>query len=280
MPQVLSALNHLIQDAALMPTLEYRFKHKTEDWRWVESTFRNLLAEPSVNAIVINFRDVTERKHAEERLVESEERLRLSLQAANQGLFDLDLQSGAAIVNREYAQMLGYDPETFVETHAAWLARMHPDDQESAAKTFSEYLHGTIPEYRVEFRQKTKDGHWKWILSLGKIVAYDIQGKPLRLIGTHTDINKRKQIEIALSESEEKYRLLAENISDVIFVLDVEYDQFIYVSPSIKALRGFTAEEVMLQGTAQSLTPASLAYLRTLAPGRIERFREGTDRIL
>ena len=168
------------------------------------------------------------------------------MQAANQGLFDLDLQSGAAIVNREYAQMLGYDPETFVETHAAWLARMHPDDQESAAKTFSEYLHGTIPEHRVEFRQKTKEGHWKWILSLGKIVAYDIQGKPLRLIGTHTDINKRKQIEIALSESEEKYRMIFEGTPNGIIVADPVIQRFQYVNRSACQLFGYTEEELSL----------------------------------
>ena len=58
------------------------------------------------------------------------------LQAANQGLYDLDIQTGDTVVNREYAQMLGYDPDTFVETNAAWIERLHPDDRESVAKIF------------------------------------------------------------------------------------------------------------------------------------------------
>ena len=148
-------------------------------------------------------RDITERKLAEDALRESEERLRLSLQAANQGLYDLDVQSGATFVNREYAQMLGYDADTFVETNAAWIERLHPDDLDVTLKAYTDYINGLIPEYRIEFRQKTKDGKWKWILSLGKVVEHDAQGKPLRLLGTHTDITERKHAEEALRSSKQ-----------------------------------------------------------------------------
>ncbi len=139
--------------------------------------------------------DITERKKAEEALRESEERLRLSLHAANQGLYDLNVQTGEAIINQEYAEMLGYDFETFVETNSAWIERLHPDDRELASKAYADYIEGLKPEYRIEFRQKTKDGNWKWILSLGKVVEWDAQGNPLRMLGTHTDITDRKQAE-------------------------------------------------------------------------------------
>ena len=68
LPMVLEALTNLMQNPSLMPTLQYRFKDAADSWRWVESTFSNLLAEPSVQAIVINFRDITDRKWAEEAL--------------------------------------------------------------------------------------------------------------------------------------------------------------------------------------------------------------------
>ena len=139
--------------------------------------------------------DITERKKVEEALRQSEERLRLSLHAANQGLYDLNVQTGEAIVNDEYAQMLGYDPKTFVETNTAWIERLHPDDREITSKAYSNYVSGLLPEYRVEFRQKTKSGNWKWILSLGKVVEWSKEGSALRMLGTHTDITERKQAE-------------------------------------------------------------------------------------
>jgi PAS domain S-box-containing protein len=140
-------------------------------------------------------KDITERRLAETKLNASEERLRLALAAANQGLYDLNVQTGDAIVNSQYALMLGYDPETFMETNQRWIERLHPDDKESVSSAYKAYVTGEIPEYRVEFRQKTRTGDWKWILSLGKIIERDSQGRPLRMLGTHTDISDRKRAE-------------------------------------------------------------------------------------
>ena len=152
-------------------------------------------------------RDITQRKQAEEALRESEERLRLALEAADQGLYDLNIHTGEAKVSPEYATMLGYDPTTFRETNACWIERLHPDDREHIADTYHAYIRGDIPTYAVEFRQLTQSGDWKWILSLGKIVARDSDGRPLRMLGTHTDITERKYAEQALRLSEA--RLLA-----------------------------------------------------------------------
>ena len=127
-----------------------------------------------------------------------EQRLELALRAANQGVYDLNVQTGEAVVSAEYALMLGYDPATFHETNAAWLARLHPADFEQAAKAYRDYLAGITSEYRVEFRQKTQAGDWKWILSLGRLVEYDSTGQPLRMLGAHTDITERKRNEADL----------------------------------------------------------------------------------
>ena len=153
------------------------------------------------------WRDITELKLAGDSLRISEERLSLALKAAGQGIYDLDLRTGEAIVTPEYALMLGYDPAEFHETNAKWIERLHPDDKEPVAAVYRAYVKGEIPEYKVEFRQKTKDGNWKWLLSLGKIMEFDAEGNPLRMIGTHTDITERKRIEKALER--DKYLLNA-----------------------------------------------------------------------
>jgi PAS domain S-box-containing protein len=154
-----------------------------------------------IGVVIIN-REVTERRKAELLLQDSEERLRLALTAANQGLYDLNPQTGITIVSPEYATMLGYSPDEFEETNAKWVERLHPDDLEPVAATYQAYVKGEISNYKVEFRQRTKHDQWKWILSIGKIVEWDKAGQPLRMLGTHTDISDRKQAELDLQESQ------------------------------------------------------------------------------
>ncbi len=137
--------------------------------------------------------DISKRKESEKLLRESEERLRLALIASHQGIFDLNVQTGEAIVNDIYANMLGYDPETFVETNQKWRERLHPEDRVHVELIYDAYIDGRIPEYKVEFRQKTTSGKWIWILSNGKIVEWDAEGLPLRMLGTHADITESKE---------------------------------------------------------------------------------------
>ncbi|MBD3882861.1 PAS domain S-box protein [Phormidium tenue FACHB-886] len=161
----------------------------------------------SVNAILLILQDITEQQQAQAALRDSEERLRLALMAANQGLYDLNVQTGDALVSPAYAEMLGYDPDEFQETNAKWRDRLHPDDVATVYQAYADYISGILETYRVEFRQRTKSGDWKWILSVGKIVSWDSDGQPLRMLGTHTDITERKQAEGALRQSEERLRL-------------------------------------------------------------------------
>lgn len=153
-------------------------------------------------------RDVTDKKRVEETLRENEERMNLAMQAGNMGLYDLNVQTGETVVNPEYALMLGYDPADFHETNARWIERLHPGDRETVAAIYQAYIRGELPEYKVEFRQKTRDGSWKWILSYGRIMERDADGHPRRMLGVHVDINEHKQTEQALRERKEQLRVI------------------------------------------------------------------------
>lgn len=199
---------------------------------------------PETGFFVSIFENITERKLTENALRENEERLRLSLQAANQGLYDLNVQTGEAIVNREYVEMLGYDPDTFVETNSAWIERLHPDDREITSKAYSDYINGLTPEYRVEFRQRTKDGNWKWILSLGKIVEYDAAGKPLRMLGTHTDITERKRAEEVLRQSEDNFARAFNSNPAALAVTRLDDGTFLIVNEAYVKIMGYEPSEI------------------------------------
>jgi PAS domain S-box-containing protein len=161
-----------------------------------------------LNQLVVNVIEIFLRKRAEDALRANEERLRLALGAANQGLYDLNLKTGEATINEEYARMLGYEISELQETNEKWLERLHPDEREQVKAIFDEYVSGKLPQYRVEFRQHTKTGEWKWVLSLGKILEYDLNGNPTRMLGTYTDITERKRVEENLRESEKRLRTM------------------------------------------------------------------------
>jgi PAS domain S-box-containing protein len=185
--------------------VQFRIRHKNGTYRHIEfEGCIGYLPDGSFRQTYCVFMDITERKLAEERLATSEERLRLALNAASQGLYDLNVQTGECTVSSEYATMLGYDPATYVENMEAWLERIHPDDVERTVGFYQDYIDGKVDQYRVEFRQRTASGDWLWILSCGKIVEYDVEGQPLRMLGTHTNITESKRTQKALLESEKK----------------------------------------------------------------------------
>ncbi len=182
---------------------EYRFVTAAGTELWILDTARfeaDAGASGGGGRIYGTWTDITERRHAVDGLRESEERLRLTLSAANQGLYDLDLTTGAAVVTPEYATMLGYDADNFHETNAAWRERLHPDDAAPVFAVYEAYVAGKIPEYRVKFRQRTRTGEWRWILSLGRMVRWDAEGRPIRMLGTHTDITDLKRTEEQLAQ--------------------------------------------------------------------------------
>jgi putative nucleotidyltransferase with HDIG domain/PAS domain S-box-containing protein len=162
-----------------------------------------------VAGVTVFMRDISQRKLAEKRLLDSEERLRLALSAANQGIYDVNLLSGEMVVNDIYASMLGYAPVGFEESITRLFARIHPEDQALVQRNFEDCTRGIIPEYRVEFREMSAEGQWIWILSVGKVAERDTQGRPLRMLGTHTDItaSKNDTLEIARLLAESQRRL-------------------------------------------------------------------------
>ncbi len=137
-------------------------------------------------------------KHAlDKKLRASEERLRLTLDATNDGIWDWDIPTDTAFFSPRWYTILGYAPDEMPGTYATWKALIHPDDVLAAEQSIQNHLMRGEESYRVEFRMRTKDGDWKWILARGRVVTRDADCKPVRMLGTHTDISERKNTEAA-----------------------------------------------------------------------------------
>lgn len=231
--------------------VEFQQRTKTGQWNWVLSVGQIVAWDEQGQPLrmIGTHTDIGDRKRAEAELRESEERLRLALEAANQGLFDWNIQTNTVIVSAEYARMLGYDPDEFQENPQAWLERLHPEEREPISQICQDYITGKRPDYKVEFRLRTKAGKWKWILSVGKIVAWDEAGQPLRMIGTHTDISDRKRAE--------QERRRAEQLRVELGLLETILDSVLagywyedcrtghsYWSAGMKQMFGYTDEEL------------------------------------
>ena len=254
--RVFAALAHSFATQAPY-TMEYRINRLDDgELRWVAVNGKVLdqadgTTSPRMIGVVV---DITERKQAEQALQDSEERLRLALMASNQGLFDLNVQTGETVVSSEYATMTGYDPAIFQEHRDHWLARLHPDDRERADALLSAYIAGEAPDYRIEFRLQAQSGEWQWILSMGKIVAWDEAGQPLRMLGTHTDIGDRKRAEAQLRKQEQFLRSIYEGVNQPIFVADVLPTQVLrYVgwNPAAAAIVGQSSESIAGKSIAE-----------------------------
>jgi PAS domain S-box-containing protein len=173
----------------------------------------------NVNRLAIVGIDITERRQADEKLRRNEERLRNSLEAATDAIWDWNVTTSEMYFSPRWYEILGYQPYEIKPNSKEWVALAHPDDKDAALKTIYESIANGLP-YEVEFRTQHANGQWIWCLVKGKVTEYDASGKPTRVSGTCSDITIRKQTEEALRESELKYRSLIENTSDVVFCVN------------------------------------------------------------
>ncbi len=127
-----------------------------------------------------------------------EQRLQLALDAASDGVWDRNLLTHQSYYGENWHRSLGYNDEEAIRDDASWEALLHPEDRERVLLARKEHSEGTSDRYEIQYRMRNKQGNWQWILSRGKVIARDTHGKPLRIIGTHTNITPLKEVQTEL----------------------------------------------------------------------------------
>ncbi len=150
----------------------------------------------SLDYVVAMVEDITERKHSELALENSEKQLRFVLEGSELGFWDWDIAAGKVDRNERWAVMLGYTHGEIQHTPKQWTDFIHPDDRERAWDSINAVIEGRSNIHRLEYRMLHKDGSIRWILDQASVMQRDADGKPVRMCGTHTDITARKQTEL------------------------------------------------------------------------------------
>ena len=193
--------------------------------------------------ILVAIEDITERKQAENLYKTLMEKSLVAIFIVQDGKFRFINTSAIAYADYDAEELVGRDADTIV----------YPEDREMVKKKGRAMLRGDHP-VPYEFRMVTKQGQIRWIMQMVSPIEY--KGNPA-ILGNAVDITERKRAEEMLKESENKYRLLADNIQDVIFVLDMNL-KYTYISPSVKIMRGYEPEEILKQQSIEhTLTPSS-----------------------
>jgi diguanylate cyclase (GGDEF)-like protein/PAS domain S-box-containing protein len=185
--------------------------------------------------------DVTERKRIEAALYESEQRFRDAFENASTGVALVGLDRRYLRVNRALCEMLGYPEEELLLKTSPEIT--HPDDREASRVRSERLLAGEIGSDIREKRYVRKDGETVWVLSSVSLVR-DPEGNPSHFVSQFQDITQRKRAEEALRESEERFRALVQNASDMVIVADAD-GTVRYVSPAAEQVLGRKPEELV-----------------------------------
>ncbi|MCK9197730.1 MAG: PAS domain S-box protein, partial [Syntrophales bacterium] len=239
---------------------ECRIIDKSGEYKWAQARVRPIIEDGQFKGARGILIDVTEQKRAEKMLRESEEKYRWVLDNMADVITVMDMNLRFTYVSPSIMRMRGYTAE---EAMAQTLEQvMTPDSLQITAKVFEEELaleaSGTADPGRSRIlvvEEYRKDGSIILMENHLSFMRDDAQ-KPLGIISLTHDITDRNRAEEALKESESKYRMLADNINDVIFILDMNLN-YTYVSPSIKILMGYEPEELLGQSVIETMIPAS-----------------------
>jgi len=230
-------------------------------------------------ADLISLHDITERKSAEDALNRSQQMLAEAMDLAHLATWEYDVAKDLFTFDDRFYALYGTTAEqeggSLMSSEVYAREFVHSDDRHIVGEEVARSLNTTNPDYfaQIEHRIIRRDGEIRYIVVRIRLDK-DEEGRTVRTHGANQDITDIRKAEEAVRQSEARYRLLAENVHDVIFTATMDM-HLTYISPSVMALRGFTAEEAMAESLFNALSPASFEVITRSRETGLDNLRAG-----
>ena len=231
--------------------VEFRVLHKDGSWRYLEHVVNNLLDDPSVNGIVVTSRDVTERKESEERLRRAEERYRTLVERVPAVVYVQEIggPDSAMYMSPRIEALTGYTPEECEDLDLRWQM-VHPEDRERMRS--EDERRGEPGEvFASEYRVLHRDGRTVWVRNESVLVEDEESGSRYWQ-GFMLDITERKRVEVALRESEQRFRRSFDDAAIGMALVGTD-GRLLRTNRSLREILGYPEEE-LLGKTFQDIT--------------------------
>jgi len=218
---------------------------KDRSWFWGRATGQSILdKDGNVVQYFAVVEDITREKVAQQKLQEFENRFRTALEKIGDNVWEYDLGNSRTYFSSSFNHLQGHTSQSSVDNGRLWWKQIHPEDRRIFLQKNKNYKKGIIEHHTVEYRTVAPDGSVRWILDRGVVIEKDENGKPLRIVGTHTDITERKLSEQALRINEEKYRGIIANMN--LGLLEVDNNEIIqFINQSFCKISGYEPGELI-----------------------------------
>jgi PAS domain S-box-containing protein len=189
---------------------------------YFENTFQPAYNEKKeVVGAIISSRNITDKKRSQQTLQESEERLQFALEAANQVAWDWNLQTNEVIYSGSYKKLYGFSEQDSKNDFSDWVSRIHPEDRAKMQDLVLSHIDSRSLDHDSQYRIRDGEGRYRWIMAKGRLVSFDDDGKPLRMIGTHTDITDAVNRELELKQINERFNCMMKATHELLWEWDV-----------------------------------------------------------
>ena len=181
------------------------------------------------------------------------------MNGTNQAMWELDLLTKIPVFSYYWAEMIGYEKKDIEHTYEFWRKNVHPEDILNVERNLYNYINAISTDYNSIMRMKHKKGHYVWIKYSG-LIKRDDHGNPIKIVGTHVDVTDIKEKEIELQISEEKYKFITENTTDIICQLSLD-GKFIFISKSFEEILGYEISEMMNKVAFNFIHPEDTEFI-------------------